>query len=161
MQMRDRLNTLFDRTFNSSLANRLVVAAGVMSIIVLAVIVLILSEVFRTSTLSLLDDEMDRTLKSLLVSVNASDQGEIILDEETLPAAEVFQTAFSGRYWVVAGLDAGSGNYTDEPPIVPKSLYQGDIPWPDEQLQKLLAEPGETIRTSGPGPIGQLSLIHI
>ena len=153
--MRERIGEVFNRLFNSSLANRLVAAAAVLAVIVLAGLILILSAVYRSSTLSILDDEMDRTLKSLLRSVNADEKGHLIVDLDTLPTDEAFQTAFTGRYWVIAGLDAETGNYTAEDPLFPRSLYQGDIPWPDEQLALLLAAPGETIRTNGPGPIGE------
>lgn len=153
--MLEKINNPFNKAFNSSLASRLVVAAAVMALIVLAGLVLILSEVYRTSTLTILDDEMDRTLTSLLRSVDADETGQLVLDEDTLPADELFQTAYSGRYWVIAGLDADQVTYTDEPPIYPKSLYEGAIPWPEEHLAKLLNEPGEIMRISGPGPIGQ------
>ena len=153
--MREKIGNIFNGAFYSSLASRLVVAAAVMSLIVLAGLVLILSEVYRSSTLSILDDEMDLTLTSLLRSVNADANGQLLLNEETLPVHEAYRTAFSGRYWVIAGLDVDSDTYTDELPFFPKSLYQGDIPWPEEFLPALMEAPGETIRTSGPGPIGQ------
>ena len=79
--MREKIGNIFNGAFYSSLASRLVVAAAVMSLIVLAGLVLILSEVYRSSTLSILDDEMDLTLTSLLRSVNADANGQLLLND--------------------------------------------------------------------------------
>lgn len=140
--------------FNTSLARRLVVSAALMSLVVLAGLVLILSAVYRGQTLALLDVELDRTLTSLLRSVDADANGKLVLNEETLPADELFRTALSGRYWVVVGVDKDTGKFTGELEQ-PKSLWEGDIPWPESNVKPLIDGQGQILRSSGIGPIGE------
>ena len=145
---------LFRSAFNTSLARRLLVSAAVLSLVVLAGLVLILSAVYRGQTLALLDVELDRTLTSLLRSVDVDENGVLILDGDTLPADELFHTPLSGRYWVVAGLDEETGEYTNEL-LYPRSLWEGDVPWPEAGIRDLLKNSGQVIRSSGTGPIGE------
>lgn len=145
---------LFKLAFNTSLARRLLASAALMSIVVLAGLVLILSAVYRGQTMSLLDAELDRTLKALLRSVDADDDGHLVLNAETLPADELFRTALSGRYWVIAGIDKTTGKFTGELKQ-PNSLWEGDIPWPEDALMALVDGQGQIFRSSGTGPIGE------
>jgi len=145
---------LFRSAFNTSLARRLLVSAAVLSMVVLAGLVLILSAVYRGQTLALLDVELDRTLTSLLRSVEIDESGGLVLDQETLPADELFHTPLSGRYWAVAGLDKETSKYTDEL-LYPRSLWEGEVPWPEADIMKLLDNSGQVVRSSGSGPIGE------
>ena len=142
---------LFRSAFNTSLARRLLISAALSSLVVLAGLVLILTAVYRGQTLALLDVELDRALTSLLRSVDAGADGSLVLDDTTLPADELFQTPLSGRYWVVAGVDKDTGKYTGEL-LYPRSLWEGEVPWPESNLQGLIDSPGEIVRSSGIGP---------
>jgi signal transduction histidine kinase len=144
----------FQSTFDNSLARRLLVTAALMSLVLLAGLVLILSAVYRGQTLALLDAELDRTLTSLLRSVDADDSGNLFVNDETLPADELFNTALSGRYWVIAGADQETGTYTQEL-IQPKSLWEGEIPWPEKNIRRVIDGQGDIIRSTGVGPIGE------
>lgn len=142
--------TFFGPVLNTSLARRLLVLAAVSSIVLLAGIVLVLAAVYRGQTQSLLDVELDRSATALLRSVNADEAGALVLTEETLPADELFQSALSGRYWVIAGVN-DDGTFTEE--LLPsRSLWEGDVPWPERSLSALLQEPGVMVRANGTGP---------
>lgn len=142
---------LFRSNLNTSLAQRLLVTATLMAVIALAGLVLVLSEVYRTQTMTLLDAQLDRTLTALLRSVEANADGTLKLNSETLPADELFRTALSGRYWVVAGIDKETGTFTGELEQ-PKSLWEGDIPWPETNIMALIEGQGQILRSTGTGP---------
>lgn len=138
--------------FKTSLARRLLVSAALMSLVVLAGVVLILSAVYRGQTLALLDVELDRSVNALLRSVNADENGNLLHDVDKLPADELFQTLLSGRYWVIVGVDKDTGKYTEEL-LYSESLWEADIPLPEKDAKLVIAAQGETIRSSGEGPI--------
>jgi len=145
---------LFDKAFNTSLARRLLVSAALLSFIVMAGIVLILSTVYKNQTLTILDDEIDRTLLTLLDAVQADEDGALIYNEEDLPSDPVFERLLSGRYWAILEL-AGDSSFSIESSRLSRSLYQSDIPWLESDVATLIENLGEIQRKDGTGPFDE------
>lgn len=145
---------LFGAAFNTSLARRLLLFAALLSLIVLAGLVLILSTVYRNQTLTILDSEMDRTLLTLLDAVQADESGKLIFAEEKLPSDPVFERRLSGRYWAIIELP-DTGSLTIENSRLSRSLYQSNIPWPEEDVASLVNSLGVIQRSDGIGPFDE------
>jgi len=139
--LRDALNT--------SLAGRLMIGAGLWTILVLAIIAVTLSAVYRSQVVTLLDDELDRTLVTLARSVDSNARGQLTTKTDALPSDPVYQTPLSGRNWAMVSLEDG-GAYGDY--LNSNSLWDGDIPWPASQTGDLLERPGTVFRANGKGP---------
>lgn len=128
------------------------IGAALWALVVLAVIVVILSTVYRSQIVTLLDDELDRTLVTLARSVDADSNGRLTSKPDALPSDPVFQTPLSGRYWVMVSLD-GVGGYGDY--LNSNSLWDGEIPWPHSQAGELRNRPGTILHRNGVGPNGE------
>ena len=139
----------FDRMLNTSLARRLMIGAGVSSLILMAGIVLVLSAVYRSQIVTLLDNELDRTLGTLERAVGTDDAGQLISRPDELPSDPTYGTPLSGRYWALVALDS-DGNYIDY--LNSNSLWDGEIPWPRDAVDGLLERPGMVFRANGIGP---------
>jgi len=146
--------SLFDKAFNTSLARRLLVSAALLSFIVMAGLVLILSTVYKNQTLTILDDEIDRTLLTLLDSVQADEAGKLVYNEEDLPSDPVFERLLSGRYWAIIEL-AGDSSFSIESSRLSRSLYQSDIPWLESDVVPLIENLGTIQRADGVGPFDE------
>lgn len=138
----------FRDVLNQSLARRLMVGAGLYALVVLAIIVVVLSAVYRSQVVTLLDDELDRTLVTLARAVDTDGRGGLRTRAEALPSDPVYQTPLSGRYWVVVGFDE-DGKY--DAILNSNSLWDGEIPWPESNTADLLARPGTIFRANGTG----------
>ncbi|MEM9668833.1 MAG: HAMP domain-containing sensor histidine kinase [Pseudomonadota bacterium] len=136
----------------SSLARRLMVSAGISSIIVLTAIVIALSAVYRTQILTILDDELDRTLTTLERSAATDETGNLLPNQEQLPSDPTYSTPLSGRYWAMVPLE-DNGEYGRY--LKSESLWDDDIPWPREMVADLIERPGNILRASGVGPNGE------
>ncbi len=145
---------LIGTAFNTSLARRLLVSAALLSLVVLAGLVLILSTVYRGQTITILDDEIDRTLLTLLDAVEADETGQLIFAEENLPSDPIFERLLSGRYWAVIEV-AGTHNYNIKNSRISRSLSREDIPWPVENVPNLVEDLGTTMRLDGVGPLDE------
>jgi len=146
--------SLFDKAFNTSLARRLLVSAALLSFVVMAGLVLILSTVYKNQTLTILDDEIDRTLLTLLDAVQADEDGRLIYNEEDLPSDPVFERLLSGRYWAILEL-AGDSSFSIESSRLSRSLYQSDIPWLESDVARLIENLGVIQRSDGTGPFDE------
>ncbi|MEO1476878.1 MAG: HAMP domain-containing sensor histidine kinase, partial [Pseudomonadota bacterium] len=122
------------------------------SLVVLAGIVITLSAVYRTQILTILDDELDRTLTTLERSVGTDQTGALVSNEDELPSDPNYGTPLSGRYWAMVSLEADGlyGAYLNS-----ESLWDGDIPWPKDLANELMDRPGIVFRSNGVGPNGE------
>ena len=145
---------LIGTAFNTSLARRLLVSAALLSLVVLAGLVLILSTVYRGQTITILDDEIDRTLLTLLDAVEADETGQLIFAEENLPSDPIFERLLSGRYWAIIEV-AGTQNYNIKNSRISRSLSRENIPWPAENVPNLVEDLGTTMRMDGVGPLDE------
>jgi len=139
-------------SLNTSLARQLMIWAGISSLVVLAGIVITLSAVYRTQILTILDDELDRTLTTLERSVGTDQTGALVSNEDELPSDPNYGTPLSGRYWAMVSLEADGlyGAYLNS-----ESLWDGDIPWPKDLANELMDRPGIVFRSNGVGPNGE------
>ncbi len=152
--MRDAVSTLghpFSLT-PSSLAVRLLIGAGIWCLLVLVGGALTLSAVYRAQTIELLDGELDTTLVDLTRAVDVGEDGGLAADPARLPAAHVYETPLSGRYWAIVEVRA-DGSLGEE--IRPRSLWDGDIPISPELLEQAMAAPGSPVLGNARGPAGE------
>lgn len=138
--------------FNTSLARRLLVSAAFLSLVVLAGLVLILSTVYRGQTITILDDEIDRTLLTLLDAVETDETGQVRYVEEDLPSDAIFKRLLSGRYWAIIEL-ADTVTYDIKEARTSRSLSRENIPWSAENVTTLIEDLGVTLRMDGVGPL--------
>ena len=142
------------RALNTSLASRLLISAAFLSLIVLAGLILILSTVYKNQTLTTLDNEIDRTLFTLLDAVQTDENGQLIYTEGKMPSDPVFDRRLSGRYWAIIEL-ADNGSFEIENSRLSRSLFQSNIPWPEQDVSTLTRLLGEIQRGDGIGPLDE------
>ncbi|HVY88943.1 MAG TPA: ATP-binding protein [Hyphomonadaceae bacterium] len=91
-----------------SIARRMLIAAAVWSVVVLAAAGWSLQTLYSSETNRLLDETVDETLTTLTNAVTTADDGTIQYDELKLPRAERFDQGLRGWYWAV--IEIGSDN---------------------------------------------------
>jgi len=136
----------------SSLAVRLLIGAGLWCLLVLVGGAITLSAVYRAQTIELLDGDLETTLIDLTRAVDVGEDGRLEADGSRLPAAHLYETPLSGRYWAIAELRE-DGSLGEE--IRPRSLWDGDVPISDALLGRAIAEPGTTVLGNVTGPAGE------
>lgn len=133
-----------------SLARRLLLAAALWGLLMLVGGAVALSAIYRTQTLSLLEENLDKTLVDLTRELEFLPDGRVTdQDRDLLQYDPRFQTPLSGQYWAVIATDdsgAPAGAMTS------KSLWDGDLPLPDGLVKAALDAPGETHFGTATGP---------
>ena len=133
----------------NSLARRLMGSAGVIGMVLLGGIVLILSTLYTSQIVTILDNELDRTVTTLQRAVDADASGHIIIDADREPSDPFFETPLSGRYWAVL-MRNEAGPYMSV--AQSDSVWDGDLPWSAETLDAIAQNPGQAQRADGIGP---------
>lgn len=136
----------------NSLARRLMASAGLIGLVLLGGIVLILSTIYTTQIITILDNELDQTVKTLQGAVDADDAGLIVLDEERAPSDPAFETPLSGRYWAILVQDS-AGVY--QPVRRSASVWDGTLPWSPDNTAVNIERTGQPLRLDGVGPNGE------
>ncbi len=136
----------------NSLARRLMGSAGVIGMVLLGGIVLILSTLYTSQIVTILDNELDRTVTTLQRAVDADASGRIIIDADREPSDPFFETPLSGRYWAVL-MRNEAGRFMSV--AQSDSIWDGDLPWSAETLDAIAQTPGQTQRADGVGPGGE------
>jgi len=136
----------------NSLARRLMGSAGLIGVVLLGGIVLILSTLYTSQILTILDNELDRTVTTLQGAVDADVAGQIVIDADREPSDPFFETPLSGRYWAVLVSDA-AGLYT--PVAQSDSVWDGVLPWSADTLNVITQNSGHPQRANGVGPSGE------
>ena len=133
-----------------SLARRLLLAAALWGLLMLVGGAVALSAIYRTQTLTLLEESLDKTLVDLTRELEFLPDGRVTdQDRDLLQYDPRFQTPLSGQYWaVIATNDAGgtAGSMTS------KSLWDGDLPLPNGLVKAALDAPGVTHFGTATGP---------
>ena len=136
-----------------SIARRMLVAAAIWSVVVLAVAGWSLQAFYRTETDQQLDLSNSDTLPTLANAVNSDDIGEPTFDETKLPKDEKFGMAFQGRYWAFFDIDAQSRIVRVKQS---GSFFEVRPELPDGVMAAAIARPGETIQVDGVAPNDRL-----
>ncbi|MEO9971756.1 MAG: sensor histidine kinase [Hyphomonadaceae bacterium] len=136
----------------NSLARRLMGSAGVIGIVLLGGIVLILSTLYTSQIVTILDNELDRTVTTLQGAVDADEAGIIVLDEEREPSDQFFERPLSGRYWSILVQENG-GTYRAVRSSA--SVWDGNLPWSQDNSVEAIEHSGHAVRTDGTGPNGE------
>ncbi len=123
--------------------------AGLIGVLLLGGIVLILSTLYTSQILTILDNELDRTITTLQGAVNADANGQIIIDADREPSDPFFETPLSGRYWAVL-VRGPAGIY--QPVAQADSVWDGTLPWPTDTLEIVSQNAGQPLRENGVGP---------
>ncbi len=133
-----------------SLARRLLLAAALWGLLMLVGGAVALSAIYRTQTLTLLEESLDKTLVDLTRELEFLPDGRVTdQNRDLLQYDPRFQTPLSGQYWaVIATNEAGgpAGSMTS------KSLWDGNLPLPDGLVKAALDAPGETHFGTAKGP---------
>ncbi|MEM1106808.1 MAG: sensor histidine kinase [Pseudomonadota bacterium] len=132
-----------------SLAQRLLIGAGLWSLIVLFGGAFALSALYRAEAVELLEEELDATLMALTRAVEVGPRGAIVADRSRLPADPRYETALAGRYWAIVQVDADDAPLMD---IRADSLEFSELPLPVEIAEAALANLGETFFADTDGP---------
>jgi signal transduction histidine kinase len=140
-----------------SIAQRLLIAAAIWGLLVLVGGALALSALYRTQTLSLLEEDLDQSLITLtreMTQQNAFlDDGRVTdTGREFLQGDVRYTTPLSGRYWAIIAVN-DKGEKTGDIPSA--SLWDGEMPLTLETLALALADPGQSKYESGVGPSGE------
>ncbi|MBI1360915.1 MAG: histidine kinase [Alphaproteobacteria bacterium] len=88
-----------------SIARRMLVAAAVWSVAVLAAAGWSLAALYQGETEQRLDDELDQTIIALTSAVDTDPSGRVTYNNSPLPNDERFNRTYSGWYWAYIDLD--------------------------------------------------------
>lgn len=135
-----------------SLARRLVLGAGVWSLVMLILTAIILSAVNRQQTLDLLQSELDATLNTLTRAAGVSADGEVYVFENFAPTDQRYVTPLSGRYWLLLGMDDQNEVISN---VSSNSVWDWVLPYDDFQLSDSIAQPGQPVFANTMGPNGE------
>ena len=149
--------SLFDHWSDLSLTRRIMLAAAIWGIVVLVGGALALSAVYRAQTLTLLEEDIERTLIELTRDMTREgaflEDGRVTdTDRQFLENDSRFTTQFSGNYWAIVGV-----NETGEIDgfIPSNSLWTEPLPIAQRQLARSLENPGITQYADVGGPVDQ------
>ncbi|MEO0816940.1 MAG: sensor histidine kinase [Pseudomonadota bacterium] len=132
-----------------SLAQRLLIGAGVWSLVVLFGGAFALSALYRAEAVQLLEDELDATLVALSRAVDVSSTGEITANNEQLPADPRYEIPLAGRYWAIVQVSSENSPIRD---IRADSLNFSELPLPIDLAQEALADTSGTFFANTDGP---------
>ncbi|WP_017930162.1 sensor histidine kinase [Robiginitomaculum antarcticum] len=134
-----------------SLVGRLVRAAALWALPLLALTAFALSWLYRNSTYQIIEEPLVETVTSLLAHTDTIPQsdGETIIDLNREPLDPRFQRALSGLYWEILSRDEQTKQLRSE--INSRSLYGATIKLPVSAVERLMTEPGLELRTSATG----------
>ncbi len=136
-----------------SLAQRLLIGAGIWSLIVLIGGAFALSGIYRTQTLRLLEEDLDAQVIALTRAVDYDGRTGIGADESLLPSDVRYSTPYSGRYFAI--LDVTPAGPVGEEDLRSRSLWDGEAPLPQALREAALAGPGTTRFANAAGPEGE------
>lgn len=138
---------------NPSLVLRLVRGAVLWALPALALSAFALTWFYRASTYRLFDEPLDSTITALIAFADTDGtrggRPEVSLTRE--PIDPRYQQALSGRYWLIGILSADGD-------IIPlqasRSMARETLKLSGDDARKIIASPGERVRTSAFGPDG-------
>ena len=134
----------------NSIARRLLIGAMAWSAVAMLASLVVISTIYRSQTLQLLQEELSDTLVSLSRSITFLPDGSLIDREETLfPEDSNYQTPLSGYYWAIIAVDEGGAPVGD---TRSESMWDGDLPVTTALLGQALTAPGEVIYGDATGP---------
>ena len=139
-----------DRWSSMSLARRLMLAAAVWGLLVLVGGAVALSTIYRTQTLTLLDEDLDQGLIRLTREIGyVEDRLVTDTDRELFAGDSRYATPLSGRYWAIVAVTEDGERGGD---LRSASLWDGEVPISDEVFERVVANPGATVHASAIGP---------
>lgn len=145
------LKRLFSRRV--SLARRLLIGSILWSALVLVGGGIALSAVYHNQAISQVDSEIDSDLKALARAIVFEPDGALSSDPNKLPQSAEYQTPLSGQYFAIVGIDEQSQYSSNELRSV--SLFNAPVPWPEDEIQTVIENPGIIHRTSLKGPLDE------
>lgn len=143
-----------------SLVRRLVLLAAGWSLLILIIGALILTALYRHSSVTRFETGLDDMIDDLLAELRVDQKGGIMPPALSDTRA---QRLYSGRYWQISEI----GLQGSETVLVrSRSLWQNRLPLPPEALAAMKATPGTTVFFPARGPLGEPlmvagQLVHI
>jgi signal transduction histidine kinase len=131
-----------------SLALRLVLLAGIWSVLILVVTGFLLTALFHEDSVRRFDDGLLDVADGLYAGSNVSENGDV--DAPPLTDARATR-AYSGKYWQIAEPDSGRLH----PLIRSRSLWDSELKGPDGGAAALQAVAGKPVYYDTVGPVGE------
>jgi signal transduction histidine kinase len=131
-----------------SLALRLVLLAGIWSVLILVVTGFLLTALFHEESVRRFDDGLLDVADGLYAGSNVSENGDV--DAPPLTDARATR-AYSGKYWQIAEPAAGRLH----PLIRSRSLWDSELKGPDGGAAALQAVAGKPLYYDTVGPVGE------
>jgi signal transduction histidine kinase len=131
-----------------SLALRLVLLAGVWSVVILVVTGVLLTALFHEESVSRFDDGLLDVVNGLYAGSNVNDTGGV--DAPPLTDARATR-AYSGKYWQIAEPNGDRLHALARS----RSLWDSELKGPDDGLSALKAAPGKPVYYDAVGPVGE------
>ncbi|HEX4180178.1 MAG TPA: HAMP domain-containing sensor histidine kinase [Caulobacteraceae bacterium] len=131
-----------------SLAQRLVLLAGVWSVVILLVTGVLLTALFHEESVSRFDDGLLDVANGLYAGSNVDDNGDV--DAPPLTDSRAMR-AYSGKYWEIAEPAPGRLH----PLTRSRSLWDSELKGPDGGAAALQAVAGKPIYYDSVGPVGE------
>jgi signal transduction histidine kinase len=131
-----------------SLALRLVLLAGIWSVVILAVTGVFLTALFHEESVSRFDDSLLDVANGLYAGSNVDPNGEV--DAPPLTDSRAMR-AYSGKYWQIAEPAAGRVHALARS----RSLWDSELKPPDGGVAALQAVAGKPVYYDTTGPVGE------
>jgi signal transduction histidine kinase len=131
-----------------SLALRLVLLAGVWSVVILLVTGVLLTALFHEESVSRFDDGLLDMVNGLYAGSNVNESGGV----DAPPLTDERATrAYSGKYWQISEPDGDRLHALARS----RSLWDSELKGPDAGLAALRATPGKPVYYDAVGPVGE------
>ncbi|MEO1027848.1 MAG: ATP-binding protein, partial [Pseudomonadota bacterium] len=140
----------FSRKPRVSLGRRLFIGSIVWSLLVLIGGSLGIYAVYHNQAIAEIDTEIDQTLISLSRALEFSEDGALEINEDRQPGSPEYYTPLSGWYWAAVGIDNKDQYPGDEQ--LSLSLFQESVPWPVDEIETVINDPGTIHRRNLTGP---------
>jgi signal transduction histidine kinase len=140
-----------NRFLQLSLAKRLLLGALVWSLLLVIGGVFVISAVFRSEAINLLDDEHEVTVQTLARAISPLDDGTGRIQdiEDKHPPDPRFTIPLSGKYWMMVAVNAEGEIVGD---IRSRSIFDETLTWPDALTREALDNPGAIVSANTTGP---------
>ena len=131
-----------------SLALRLVLLAGIWSVVILVVTGVFLTALFHEESVSRFDDGLFDVANGLYAGSNVNETGDV--DAPALTDSRATR-AYSGKYWQIAEPAPGRLHALQRS----RSLWDSELKGPDGGVTALQATPGKPVYYDAVGPVGE------
>jgi signal transduction histidine kinase len=143
---------------NGSIGRRMLIAAAVWSLLVLAIAGWSLQALYSSEIERRLDADLDATIQTLIVAVDSGPDGELVFTDSALPNDQRFTRALSGWYWAFISIDA-KGAVVDADRS--RSFFDAQPDLSPELIAAAIGQPAAAQHANALGPDGSVLRIGL